>query len=190
MIGAALLALALTNGAMAAATPQNPGRNGRLGGRGARPADAPPDPAQSAAALNDVQQMLDAMVLGRAQPQLQLTDDQYPTFFKNMQVLQQLRRRDQMLRQRMLGELRRLTAPQQQEPPDDATIEAKTKAFDDLESQMFQDEQKARAAVDAILTPRQRARFRVFEENMEREKLRMLAKALADPRKTTTPIKK
>jgi Spy/CpxP family protein refolding chaperone len=192
VLAAALLALAVTNGAIVAAqTPPNP-RNGRLGGRGARP-DAPPPPAQSAAALNDVQQMLDAMVLGRAQPQLQLSNDQYPQFFKSMQALQQLRRQHQMRRQRMLGELRRLINPQQAEPPDDATLAAKTKELDDLETQMFQDEQKSRASIDAILTPHQRARFRVFEENMEREKLRMLAKALADPGKattSTTPIKK
>ena len=178
-MAATLLAIAVTSGAIVAA--QTPPVNQR-GGRGARP-NAPPPPAQSAVALNDVQQMLDAMVLGRAQPQLQLTNDQYPQFFKSMQALQQLRRQHQMRRQRMLGELRRLTNPQQAEPPDDATIDAKTKALDDLEAQMFQDEQKSRAAIDAILTPHQRARFRVFEENMEREKLRMLAKALAEPAK-------
>ena len=184
LIAATLLAVAVTNGAIQAAqTPPPPNaRNGRLGGRGARPSDAPP-PAQSAATLDDVQQMFDAMILVRAQPALQLSEDQYPKFFKAMQALQQLRRRHQMQRQRSLAELRRLTAPQQQEPPDDATMDAKTKALDDLEAQMFQDELKSRGAIDALLTPHQRARFRVFEENMEREKLRMLAKALAEPAK-------
>ena len=181
-MAATLLAVVVANGAMMSAQTPPLNRNGRLGGRGARPADAPP-PAQSAAALNDVQQMLDAMVLGRAQPALQLTNDQYPQFFKSMQALQQLRRRHQMQRQRMLGELRRLTNPQQAEPADDATIDAKTKELDSLEAQMFQDEQKSRTSIDAILTPHQRARFRVFEETMEREKLRLLAQAIAEPAK-------
>ena len=177
LIAAALLTVAFANGAiLTAQTPPNT-RNGRIGGRGAN-APAPP-PAQSAATLDDVQQMFDAMILVRAQPALQLSEDQYPKFFKAMQALQQLRRRHQMQRQKSLAELRRLTAPQQQEPPDDATMDAKTKALDDLEAQMFQDEQKSRSTIDALLTPHQRARFRVFEENMEREKLRMLAKALA-----------
>lgn len=190
---ATLLAVAAMNGAVVSAqTPPGGIRNGRLGGRGA---NAPAPPAQSAAALDDVQQMFDAMILVRAQPALQLSDDQYPKFFKAMQSLQQLRRRHQMLRQRSLGELRRLINPQQQEPVDDATIDAKTKALDDLEAQMFQDEQKSRERIDGFLSPHQRARFRVFEENMEREKLRMLAKALAEPAKTApapiaAPVKK
>jgi len=61
---------------------------------------------------------------------------------------------------------------------DDATLNGKAKALDDLEQQNFQREQQARDAVDAVLTPYQRARFRVFEENMEKRKMAMLAAVL------------
>ena len=41
---------------------------------------------------------------------------------------------------------------------------------------------QAYAEIDQVLTPRQRAQFRVFEEMMERQKLDMLARAqLARP---------
>src|SRR5690348_413983 len=97
-MAAALLVVAVTNGAtVAAQMPPGGVRNGRLGGRGA---NAPVPPGQSAAALDDVQQMFDAMILVRAQPALQLSEEQYPKFFKAMQALQQLRRRHQILRQR------------------------------------------------------------------------------------------
>lgn len=42
---------------------------------------------------------------------------------------------------------------------------------------MQQDEQRALGALDAVLTTRQRAHFRLFLENMEREKVNLLVQA-------------
>jgi hypothetical protein len=62
---------------------------------------------------------------------------------------------------------------------DEASIAAATKAVDDLEAQMQQDEQRALGALDGVLTTRQWARFRLFLENMEREKVNLLVQAKA-----------
>jgi hypothetical protein len=40
-----------------------------------------------------------------------------------------------------------------------------------------QEEQRALADLDSVLAPRQRARFRIFLENMEREKVALLVRA-------------
>jgi hypothetical protein len=63
-------------------------------------------------------------------------------------------------------------------PVDETALAAQTKELDDLEVQMFQEEQRALSEIDKVLTVYQRARFRVFEENMERQKLDLLARAL------------
>jgi Spy/CpxP family protein refolding chaperone len=154
------------------------------GQAGARQSQAAAIAAAAAAAANpglvsaQVQGMFDAFVLQRSKDFLALDNQQYPLFFQLMIQLQQLRIRHQQQRSRMLNELRKLTNPQAPEVTDDGTLDARTKALDSLESQMQQDEQKAIAALDSVLTVRQRARFRIFEENMEREKIRMLALAL------------
>jgi hypothetical protein len=136
-----------------------------------------------------VQQMLNALVLGKAQTALTMSDEQYTAFFPRMKQLQDLRGRHAAERRRMLNQLARLTGPQS-EGADDATLDARTKALDDLEVKMADDERKAMTLVDSGLTSWQRARFRVFEETMETEKLRMLARVLkGTPAPPATPVK-
>jgi hypothetical protein len=161
----------------------------RAQGRDAQ-AGQPPPPAQAArpqrgrgaAAVNpqraqqQVEQMMDALFLSRAQEQLHLTDEQFPQFFLRVQKLQRLRQQHQARRRRLINELGTLTAPQA--TTDDATLAARTRAFDEIEAQAVQDEQSALASIDEVLTVRQRARFRWFEDAMERQKLQMLARAL------------
>jgi hypothetical protein len=129
------------------------------------------------AALNQVQQMLDGAVLVRAQDALQLSDAQWQAFVPKMRDLQQLRQQHQRTRVQLINALNQATKPGV--TVDDATLSARVKALDDLEAQMATDERAALAAVDSVLTLYQRARFRVFEENNEREKLRLLAKVMA-----------
>jgi hypothetical protein len=163
-----------TQGQGANAT-QNPPRGQAQGrvGRPGPPAQQPQNPVQVS---REVQDLLDTLVLKQAQQQLDLTDDQYVDFFKKMVQLQRLRQQHRNQRQRLIMELNRLTQPGAD--VDDVTLTARTKAIDDLESDMIQKERDAQTAVDQALTPRQRARFRVFEDNMEKQKLRMLAQAL------------
>jgi hypothetical protein len=127
-------------------------------------------------AEQQVEQMWNAFFLSRAQEQLRLTDDQFARFFVRVQRLQRLRQQHQMRRRRLLAELATLTAPDA--TTDDATLAARTKALDDLDAQAAQDEQAALASIDEVLTVRQRARFRWFEDAMDRQKLQMLARVL------------
>ena len=162
----------------AAATPPG-GRGPRTGG-----------PAQSGAvnpvaALNQVQNMLDGAVLVRAQDALQMSDAQWQAFVPKMRDLQQLRLQHQRNRVQLINALGQATKPGA--AVDEATLTARVKALDDLETQMGTDERAALAAVDSVLTVFQRARFRVFEENNEREKLRLLAKVMAAPGRGPAP---
>jgi hypothetical protein len=137
------------------------------------------------AALNQVQNMLDGAVLVRAQDALQLSDTQWQAFVPKMRELQQLRLQHQRNRVQLINGLGQATKPGA--AVDEATLMARVKALDDLEAQMGTDERAAVAAVDSILTVFQRARFRVFEENNEREKLRLLAKVMAAPGRGPAP---
>ena len=54
--------------------------------------------------------MLDGYMLIQAQEVLQLSDEQFPRFLSRVRAWQDTRRRSQGERQRMLQELRRMTA--------------------------------------------------------------------------------
>jgi hypothetical protein len=165
---------------------QDPQRGQRpAGNRAGRPGAQAQPPANPVQVSRDVQDMLDVLVLKQAQQALDLTDDQYVAFFKKMTELQRLRTQHRNQRQRLIAELNRLT--QAGANTDDDTLMARTKAIDDLETGMIQKERDAQGAVDQALTPRQRARFRVFEENMEKQKLRLLAQVLQAGRGGTPP---
>src|SRR3954468_20455496 len=57
----------------------------------------------------EIQRLFDAYVIMQAQQQLQLTDDQFAPFLARVKTLQEVRRRGQMQRGRILQELRRLS---------------------------------------------------------------------------------
>ena len=65
--------------------------------------DAPVTPVE-------IQRMFDAYALGEAQNQLKLGDDQYLQFLSRYKALQEVRRRSQAERGRIIQELRRLSA--------------------------------------------------------------------------------
>ena len=119
--------------------------------------------------------MFEAYALLQAQNQLKLTDEQYADFIVRLRGLQNARRRHQQSRQRLIQDLRRLTNPQNA-TTDEAAIRT---ALDGLtrEDATAQDEiTKSLAQVDEILDLRQRARFRLLEEQLERWKLDLLSR--------------
>lgn len=149
------------------------------GTRGARNPAGQVPPINVNQAENQVTEQWNVLVLRQSRVALQLTDQQFASFFLKMTDLQMVRDRHQQMRRRAIGELARLTPPNSDVTTDDATLIAKTKQLDDIEQQAVSREQQALAAVDAVLTPFQRARFRVFEENMEKRKVQMLATVLS-----------
>jgi hypothetical protein len=119
--------------------------------------------------------MFEAYALLQAQNQLKLTDEQYADFIVRLRGLQNARRKHQQGRQRIIQDLRRLTNPQNANT-DEGAIRT---ALDALarEDATAQDEiTKALAQVDEVLDVRQRARFRLLEEQLERWKLDLLSR--------------
>jgi Spy/CpxP family protein refolding chaperone len=177
---AAFLTVALAGGQFPAGGPQGPPemggpqpqiqqpQRGRGQGQGPLPNPAPGVPIQ------ELQEMFDAFALVQAQRVLQLNDEQYQRFFTRMNRLQDIRRQHTRQRVRLINDLRRQVGPIN---ADEATLTATVRSLDDLESKFGQELRTARAAIDEVLTVRQRAAFRFFEEDMERQKIDFMTRA-------------
>jgi Spy/CpxP family protein refolding chaperone len=122
----------------------------------------------------EIQRMFDSYALMQAQDQLQIGDDQFPQFLTRFKALQDIRRQALQQRMRRLNELRRLlNAPQL----DEAAVREQMKGIEELEARTQVDVKHAYDAIDQILNVRQQAKFRVFEELMERRKLELVTRA-------------
>jgi hypothetical protein len=122
----------------------------------------------------EVQKWLDTWALIEAEKHLQLSEEQYPDFVARLTRLHTARRRLQAARRRTLAEIAPLV--QGAGPHDEQTIGARLKALDDLARSGQEEIAKAYADIDALLTPTQRGRFRLFEEQIERRKVDLLMK--------------
>jgi Spy/CpxP family protein refolding chaperone len=156
--------------------PQRPLR-GRPGGPGAMP-------NPNGMTAPQVEQMFDAYMVVQSQASLQLPDEQFFTFSPRLQRLQLVRRRTQRARTMMLRELAMLVNAT---PVNDQAIAAKLKEVDDLGDRSQQEIRQAYTEIDSVLTPRQRALFRVFEERMERQKLDLMIRARQQVRQPVPP---
>lgn len=123
-----------------------------------------------------IQQMFDTMAIVEGERFLSLTPEQYPVFVQRLRQLQEARMQGNRRRGRVMNELRGLVGPQA--PPDvpDSAIEAKLKELATADAEGYAGIHKALDALDAGLSPRQRARFRMLEENVERRKIEFLTK--------------
>jgi hypothetical protein len=125
----------------------------------------------------EVRRLFDAYAVVQAQEALGLDSAQYGVFVANYKGLLETRRRMQQERVRIVAELGRLA--RQGETPDEARIRDRLKALDDLDDRSRAEIRKAVDVVEQPLSLPQRARFRVFEEQMERRKLELLSRARA-----------
>jgi Spy/CpxP family protein refolding chaperone len=157
--------------------------------QGQRPPDlpleqrqAPRNPARDRGADPDglgpgqILNMLDAWAMVEAQRTLQIPDEQYGEFVSRLKRLQQARRRGMQARNGILLELRRLVGPQGR-GADDAAIEERLRALSEQDERTAVAMRKAYEELDQVLTPTQRARFRLFEEALERRKIDLLKRA-------------
>jgi Spy/CpxP family protein refolding chaperone len=134
----------------------------------ARGSDAP------AVSPAELQKMFDAYALMQAQEQLHIDDEHYAQFLTRFKALQDVRRKALQERTRTIGELRRLGNDPQS---DENQIKDRLKALDDIDTRAQADIREAYKAVDQILSVRQQAKFRAFEEMMERRKLELVSRA-------------
>jgi hypothetical protein len=140
-------------------------------------AQSPPPQAETPAVTPaEIQRMFEAVALVRAQDALKLTDDRYLPFLAKYKALQDVRRRTLQERNRLLRELNRLISGDAGHA-DEAQINERLKALQDLDMRSESELHKAYQGVDSVLDVPQQARFRLFEERMERQKLDLLMKA-------------
>ena len=142
---------------------------------------APPQPDPSAITAGQIQRWFEAYTVLQAQEALQLSETQYGRFVTKLKALQEVRRRHQQARNQILNDLRRLTNAQAGSS-DEATITDRLKALRDEDQRGTDDLRKAYDSVDETLDIHQRARFRLFEERMEQQKLELLMKARQNTR--------
>ncbi len=121
--------------------------------------------------------MLDAYAVVQAQDALQLTDAQYGPFVTRLRKVQETRRRNQQARNQIIQDLRRLAGAQATPPFDDAAIKERLKALREHDDTAAAELKRAYDALDEVIDPAQQARFRIFEETMERRKLDLLMRA-------------
>jgi len=77
----------------------------------------------------------------------------------------------------VLQDLRKLAGAQAQPPYDEAAIRDRLKALREHDDRAAAELLRAYDAVDEVLDIRQQARFRIFEEMIERRKLDLLMRA-------------
>lgn len=143
------------------------------------PPDTPPD-AQPGVTMNpgQVQQLFDAMLVMQSQEALALNEQQYAQFLTRLRVLQDTRRRNLVARNRLINELQRLTNPRIARPNvTEADIKVRLTALQELEARSAAELRRAYDGIDEVLDVRQQARFRVFEEQIERRKLDLISRA-------------
>jgi Spy/CpxP family protein refolding chaperone len=160
-------AIATVGLVLALAAPSFAAQGAREGRAGGPPAEAGVSPAE-------VQRMFDAYALMQAQEQLKIGDEQFTQFLTRYKALQEVRRRTLRERSRVVQELRRLL---NQPQADDAQIKERLKALQDIDALGVAEEKKGYEAIDQVLDLRQQAKFRVFEEVMERRKLELVGRA-------------
>jgi hypothetical protein len=172
----AMLAL-LTSAASAAQDPQTPpaGAGGRARAesrqgqvRGSQQADR--------LEIAELQRLFDAYSVLQAQEALQLDDAQFGQFLPKLKALQDTRRRNDVARSQLVAELGRMTAPGTA-AFDEAAVKERMRALQELEARAAAELRRAYDTIDQQLDVRRQARFRVFEQNMERRKLQLMLRA-------------
>ena len=180
-VGAAL-ALVLLAAPCAAAAQERGGGAGQgratAQGRGGRGQIAPP---RDGLTPREIQAQFDAYVIAQAETALEISEDQYPQFVRRVRALQAARRTARVQRNRLLAELGQLLRAR--ENADQNRVGAATRALDEQERAAVVDVQKAYSSIDEILSPWQRGRFRLLEDQLEQKKLDMLFRARQGPRR-------
>jgi hypothetical protein len=165
-----------------AATGQAQAPGGRAAQRGAQP----PEGAAAGVSPGEIQQMFDAYVLVQAQDVLQLKDDQYAQFVTRLRALQAVRRRSENQRLMIVNQLRRILQATDGRV-DEAMIQERLKSLDDLRASSLPEIKQAQDSLDEVLDLRQRARFRIFEEEMERRKVELVMRTRQANRQANRP---
>jgi hypothetical protein len=121
----------------------------------------------------EVNRLFDAYAIVQAQEMLQLDDALFGSFVTRLRALQDARRRHLRGRAQIIQDLQRLV---RQGEADEAVLRERMEALARQDAAGAADTRRAAEAVDEVLDVRQRARFRVFEHQLEIKKLELLAR--------------
>ena len=167
VLGFALLASSVASGQ---AAPERQAARGaqRPAGRAGVPT---PTPGMN---LQQFNTWMETYAVIEAQKALMLTDEQYPNFVGRFRKLQEIGRRRQNERRRMMNDLQSLLGSNTETR--DAAILARLRALEEATDSAAAETKKAYQDLDAVLTPWQRGRLRIFEQQLERQKVDLLAK--------------
>jgi hypothetical protein len=139
---------------------------------GAAPAPEDVTPAE-------LQRMFDGYSILQAQESLKLNDDQYGRFLPRFKALLDTRRQTLQQRTRVLNVIRRLLMEAQ---PDEGMLRDALKQLQEIDTRGEADAKRAYEGIDQVLDLKQQAKFRIFEEQMERRKLEIVTQARARAR--------
>jgi hypothetical protein len=146
----------------------------------AQDAQAPPGgrgrAGQRAVGLNvaEVERLFDGYVAMQAQDALKLTDAQFPQFLARLRTLQQTRRQHLAARRAIVAEL---NGALRATPPADGALAEGLRRLRELDGKYAEDLRRSYEGVDQVLDVAQQARFRVFEETVERRKFDLMLRA-------------
>ncbi len=140
-----------------------------------RPGEPVVDPARMSP--REVHRLFDAYAAMQAQERLQLSDAQYALFLPRLQALLDVRRQSLANRQRLVAELGRVSAGGPNRPAHAGVLRDTLRQLRAFEDQAALDLRHAYDAIDHVLDVRQQARFRVFEDHIERRKVELLMRA-------------
>jgi len=138
-------------------------------------------PSDQPITARQVQLLFDSFTVMQAQDALQLSETQYGRFVTRLKALQETRRNHLAAHQKIINDLRKLTNPQTGNN-DEALITERLKALRDEDDRAGADLRKAYEGVDEALDVHQQARFRIFEDRMEQQKLELLMRARQNAR--------
>jgi Spy/CpxP family protein refolding chaperone len=122
----------------------------------------------------ELERWFDSYVLLQAQDTLKLTDAQFARMLPPLKALQSARRRHLQARRQILNAMAGLVKAN---PVDEAALRDRLKGLKDLEARFRDEIQRAYDSLDDVLDPAQQARFRLFEEQVERRKIDLLMRA-------------
>jgi len=157
---AALIALAVVTPGVARA------QQGVQGGQ-------PPAATEPTVTPFQLQQLFDSWALLQAQPFLKMGDEQFAKFLPRFKALQDARRRGLQQHTRVVNQLRKGL----NDGESDDQLRASLKLLQEIEDRTAAETRKAYDSVDQVLDLQQQAKFRIFEEQMERRKLELVTTA-------------
>jgi len=126
--------------------------------------------------VQEIERQFDQLEIVEAQRALGMDDESFRPVGERLQRVQMMRRRHQAQRRQLIRDLRQAIDAGTVEENEAAVIATLTE-LGGLGVRQAQEMRRVLQALDNVLTVRQRAQFRLFQERFERQKLDLLVRA-------------